>query len=189
VAARVYLQALSDVVPHAVNRLAQVTGDPELRSALRRLDGAYQTLLATMIPYRIPLAGRPDSRRERFLQTALASRHYARNLLIDTTSEAEPSPPTRAHLDLAARQLTGSISELIGHLNDTKPTPRVYVRAAALFDLAASQLDDSHYLAPSQLALRDLQLLDGAMATLAHSFGLSVHALDTTNTRDTAQRP
>ena len=46
-------------------------------------------------------------------------------------------------------------------------------------DLAALSLDDATpYLAPPQLALRDLQLLDGAMAT--EFCGLRTHSLDTT---------
>jgi hypothetical protein len=50
---------------------------------------------------------------------------------------------------------------------------------AALLDLAALSLDDATpYLAPPQLALRDLQLLDGAMAT--EFCGLRTHSLDTT---------
>ena len=145
--------------------------------------------LATVVPLRIPLTGWADSQRERFLQTAAASRHYARNLLVDTASEVVPTRSYRAYLELAASQLTGSMGEVIGHLNDSKPTPRVYVRAAALFDVAAAQLDDGNHLAPSQLALRDLQLLDGTIATLAHSLGLSVQALDTSNTSEPAPRP
>jgi hypothetical protein len=72
------------------------------------------------------------------------------------------------------------VAELISHLNDTVQTPRTYVRAAALFDVLATQLEESDYLAPEQLTLRDFQLIDGAMATLAHSLGLTVRALDTT---------
>jgi uncharacterized membrane protein YccC len=187
VAARQYLEALSDVVEPATRRLGLSDGEPELRSALRRLDGAYQTLLATMIPLRIPLTGRAEGIRERFLQTAAATRHYARNLLTDTASGAELALPAREQLDLAAHQLTSSLGQLIGHLDDNEATPRIYVRAAALFDLTAPHLSDSDYLAPSQLALRDFQLLDGAMANLAHSIGLSVRALDTASTADTAR--
>ena len=50
---------------------------------------------------------------------------------------------------------------------------------SALFDLVATGLDENEYTTPTQLALRDLQLLDGAIAGLARDFGLRVQALDT----------
>lgn len=71
------------------------------------------------------------------------------------------------------------MGEVIAHLQDTDAIRRTYVRAAARFDQVATLLDDGGYLTPPQLALRDFELLDGAMAALAHSVGLTVHALDT----------
>jgi len=53
------------------------------------------------------------------------------------------------------------------------------VRAAARFDQVATRLEDSDYLRTATTRAADFQLLDGAMATLAQSFGLTVHALDT----------
>ncbi len=186
VAVRHYVQALSDLIEPATHRLTQNSGEAELGAALRRLDVAYQTLLATMIPMRIALGG-SDGTRERFLQPTAAARHYARNLLADTASGAHWTCRAREQLDLAAGQLTASLAELIGHLGDTEQTARVYIRSAALFDLVATHLESSDYLSPEQLTLRDFQRVDGAMATLAQSLGLSVRALDTTHALDTGQ--
>jgi hypothetical protein len=132
-----------------------------------------------MIPLRIPFSNGFGTSNERLLQTATAARHYAPNLLIDTATKLELTPEARAELDAASRQLAASLNELTARLQDSHETPRTYVRAAARFDRVATLLDNSHYLAPPQLALRDLQLLDGAMAGLAGSLGLTVQALDT----------
>jgi hypothetical protein len=179
VAARHYLQTLVEVADQAANRLTDPGSDLDLRPAIRRLDGDYQTLVTTLIPLRIPFTNTADSKRERVLQTATAARHYARNLRTDTAVSVQLPPQARHELDQATRLLTVSLGELIAHLQDTDPTPRTYVRAAARFDEVATLLEDSEYLAPPQLALRDFQLLDGTMATLAQSLGLTVHALDT----------
>jgi uncharacterized membrane protein YccC len=179
VAARHYVQALADVVEQAARRLADTGSDLDLRAAIRQLDADHQALVRTLLPLRIPFTNIADSGRERFLQTAAAARHYARNLLTDTATRIELTPQARDGLDEAAQQLTTSLGELIAHLHHLDATPRTYVRAAARFDQVATLLDDGDYLAPPQLALRDFQLLDGAMAGLSQSLGLTVHALDT----------
>jgi hypothetical protein len=179
VAARQYVQALAAVVEQAVQRLTGDENEAELRSATRRLDGSYQTLVTTMQPLGIPLLRTADSRRQRLLQTASAARHYARNLLSDTAVDIGLAPQDREQFGAANRQLAGSIGEVIAYLQDSDRTPRTYTRAAALFDAVASRPPHDDYFAPGQLALRDLQLLDGAMAHLAESVGLDVHALDT----------
>jgi hypothetical protein len=166
-------------VEQAARRLADTGSDLDLRAAIRQLDADHQALVRTLLPLRIPFTNIADSGRERFLQTAAAARHYARNLLTDTATRIELTPQARDGLDEAAQQLTGSLGELIAHLQHTDATPRTYVRAAARFDQVATLLDDGDYLAPPQLALRDFQLLDGAMAGLSQSLGLTVHALDT----------
>ncbi|HKC28054.1 MAG TPA: FUSC family protein [Jatrophihabitans sp.] len=182
VAARQYVQALADVIEPAVQRLSHGGGPAELRAALRLVDSAYQALLTTMIPLHPPFIAPGDTRRERIRHTTAAARHYARNLLADTAADRALPAPVRDQLDRASAQLTASVGELINHLQDHDPTHRVYVRSAALFDCVASDLESSDYLAPEQLALRDLQRLDGAMATLAQTLGLTVHALDTAPT-------
>jgi uncharacterized membrane protein YccC len=183
-AARHYLQALADVVTQCVQRVADPESKVGLRAAIRQLDGSYQALVTTMRPVGIPFIATADSPHERLLQTAAASRHYARNLLIDTTADIELTAAARELLNAAGRQLADSLGELIARLQHSDTTPRSYVRTASLFDRVSTLLDSGDYLAPPQLALRDLQLLDGAMATLAQSLGLTVRALDTDQAAD-----
>jgi uncharacterized membrane protein YccC len=182
VAARHYIQALANVIEPAARRLSHAGSTTELRAALRRVDAAYQTLLTTTTPLHLPFSAPGDTLRERCRQTTAAARHYVRNLLADTVTDQALPTPVRQQLDRAIAALTASLGELVSHLHDHDQTPRVYVRAAALFDRVAADLESSDYLAPEQLALRDLQLLDGAMAALADALGLTVQALDTTRT-------
>jgi hypothetical protein len=181
VAARHFLQALGEITEQATHQLANGGSRSDLRAAGRRLDAAYQAFVATMKPLGIPFVGIADSPRERLLHTAAASRHYARNLLttIATIADIDLTPPAREQLEAAKQRLAESLDELIEHLQDSDTMSRSYVRSAALFDVVATRLEDDDYLAPAQLALRDLQLIDGAMATFAQTLGLTVHALDT----------
>lgn len=179
VATRQYIQALTAVVEQAIRRLVDQAGGGDVRAAMRRLDGSYQALATTMLPSRIRFTASADGRRERLLQSAAAARHYARNLHTDTDTRLVLNEQTRADLRQAKQGLTASLDEVVAHLQDTVSTPRTYVRAAAVFDQAATRLDNGDYLAPTQLALRDLQLLDGAMATIALTLGLTVRAIDT----------
>lgn len=182
-----YVQALYDATTAALDRLRGGESTAELRAALRRLDAAYQTLLATLRPFRLPLLGLLGGDgflggdagvRPRLLQPASAARHYLRSALGELARVPYLDPAARARLDDAGATLQRSLGELAAHLAD--PQPREYVRSAALFDLAATQLSDCDYNAPVQHVLRDLQLLDGAAAALADAAGLTVRALDTT---------
>lgn len=201
VAVRQYVDALSELAGQAVRRLLDGggdtgdlgdsdnlgdygdpgdsgdVGDRALRTAARRLDGAHQSLVATTATGRL-LVG-PDTPRYRLVAAVSASRHYARMLVIDTAAAAELAPPVRADLVAAGRQLGDSLAAVVSALVHHDGDRRTYVRSAALFDLAAGGLDDADLTAPPRLALRDLQLIDGAMAVVAGAVGLRVRALDT----------
>ena len=186
VAVRQYLQTLSDVAALGVQRMSVSpelahgdSGNAELRAMLRRLDLAYQTLVTTLTPLRLSPARTADAGGRHYLHRAAAARHYARNLLIDTVEKAELSAQSREQLAAAGQRLTASLGELAASLQDHDTSERTYVRSASLFDVVATDLPDADYAAPAQLALRDLQLIDGVMAALASSEGLSVVALDT----------
>jgi hypothetical protein len=56
---------------------------------------------------------------------------------------------------------------------------REYVRSASLFARVADTLPEQAVLSRPQLALRDLQLLDGALAEAARWAGVRVTDLDT----------
>jgi hypothetical protein len=179
VACRQYLQAVRGVADAAVERLAEAGDASSLRAALRRMDAAYQTLVTTMNTMRIPLPGGVNTDREKFLNTITASRHYARNLLIDSASRVELTPEARSQLRAAGERLGASLDEIVAALLADDAGQRTYVRAASQFDLVATGLDAGAYTAAPQLALRDLQLIDGSMALLAEAVGLNVQALDT----------
>jgi hypothetical protein len=181
VAAREYLRAVRSAAELAAQRLLEPELGLDLRPAARTVDAAYQALIATTIPMRSPFTGRADRDRDRYLHGIAASRNYVRNLLTDTdtTTSAWLSVQNRADLGAAVDTLAASVGELVDALQHHDAATRTYTRSAARFDLVVSDLDGGDFTTRPQLALRDFQLLDGALATLAQSSGLAVHALDT----------
>jgi uncharacterized membrane protein YgaE (UPF0421/DUF939 family) len=199
VAAREQIAALADLADRCLDRLgdpASACGsDLELRAAARRVDNAYQALVATVRPMRTPLFGSLASRVAGFAATACAARHYARNLLLDaSTRYADLSPDAVAELTAARRQLAVSVAAITSALSPSPSGPALvpgdsggpgpdgtagYVRSAALFAHLADRLPDQEFTSRPQLALRDLQLLDGAFAEAAKWSGVNVTDLDT----------
>jgi hypothetical protein len=133
-----------------------------------------------MEPLRSPLRQRVVDDRVRLGKAVNASRHYARNLVVDVGSGGEPLPaPSREPLLAAAARLTASIEELVEGSRQGDVAARTYVRSAALFDAVSAKLGDRVELtSPLQLALRDLELIDGTLAALAESMGVRVEAFD-----------
>jgi uncharacterized membrane protein YgaE (UPF0421/DUF939 family) len=196
VAARQQVEALADLADRSLDRLADPASaagsDLELRAAARRVDVAYQALVATVRPMRTPLFGSLAGRVAGFLATAVAARHYARNLLLDASTRYADLD-ARATDDLAAarRQLAESVSVVTAALapssgdgagnagGDGGLAARQYVRSASLFARVADELPGDPVTSRPQLALRDLQLLDGALAEAARWAGVPVTDLDT----------
>ena len=186
VATREHLQALLEVVDLAVQRLRTAGDDQELRVAARRLDVAYQALESATSPTRVRIPGASGAGlREQFWYAATASRHYARNLVLDTRS-SDPLPDEIGdQLATASKLLSTSAGEIITALEQRDFEQRSYLRSASLFDRVAGTLDDQDVTTPRQLALRDLELIDGALASLATSVRMRVQGLDT----DTGEPP
>jgi uncharacterized membrane protein YgaE (UPF0421/DUF939 family) len=196
VAARQELTALADLIDRSLDRLAdpasECGSDLELRASARRVDAAHQALVATVRPLRTPVLGRLGQRISAFLATTSAAQHYARNLLLDaSTRYADLDAAAVAQLTVARRQLAGSIAAITAALDppaaesrdaaDAHPAAgRQYVRSASLFARIADTLPGPSGISRPGLALRDLQLLDGALAQAAHRAGLDVTDLDTT---------
>ncbi len=202
VAARQQLEALADLIDRCLDRLADPASaagsDLQLRAAARRVDVAHQALVATVRPMRTPVFGRLASRAAGFMVTAAAAQHYARNLLLDaSTRYADLDKPAIESLGVARGQLADSIGAVTAAL---APAPgaadeagrdhgpggapvrqyvRQYVRSASLFERVADQLPGQPLTSRAQLALRDLQLLDGALAEAARWAGVPVTDLDT----------
>jgi Fusaric acid resistance protein-like len=199
VAARQQLETLADLADRCLDRLADPASaagsDLELRAAARRVDVAYQSLAATVRPMRTPLFGRLAERVAGFMATAVAARHYARNLLLDaSTRSADLDARAIDELADARGQLADSVGAVTaalapapaasgGHADrddgDGAPPARQYVRSASLFERVADELSDLPLTSRPRLALRDVQLLDGALAEAARWAGVPVTDLDT----------
>jgi hypothetical protein len=180
VAARQQLEALGDLIDRCLARLADPASaagsDLELRASARRVDLAHQAMTATIRPMRTPLFGQLATRVAGLTATTDAARHYARNLLLDSSTRcAALDAPVAAELAAAGHQLDASIAAITGALGaDPVPDGSGYVRSASLFARVADRLPDDAPLSRPQLALRDLELLDGALAEAARWAGVRV---------------
>jgi hypothetical protein len=190
VAARQQIETLADLADRCLARVADpasVRGsDLELRAAARRADNAYQALVATAWPMRTPLFGRLAARVAGFLATAVAARHYAQNLLLDAATRYPELPPALATEFAAARgQLASSAAAITralapaGEADAGDAGEARYVRSASLFARIADELPEREFTSRPQLALRDVQLLDGAFAEAARWADVPVTDLDT----------
>jgi len=167
-----WFQALAELLDDSLRRL--VDGENvALREKARRLDAAYAALEATAKPLRSTTFGRNSAQLTDIASISAAARNYARSLAVEAEAAgAIPSPALRA----AARQLracTVSIEERI-----ETGEHRTYVRSASLLELASRSVPPGNN--PAHLALRDLTLLDGALARLATALQMEVRDLDTT---------
>jgi len=179
VAARRYVDTLQDVTGAAVDELIDPRGRSALRAAMRRLDAAYQEFTATtaVLTPRGLIGSPPDAHQDRLTAAVTASRHYARNLITDTSAAGCLPDDRRDAVEVAGRRLADSLQGIVGVLQDGDVS-RSYVRSAALFSVVATGTDLS-LTDPCYLALRDLQLVDGAMVRLARAIGMPIEALDT----------
>ena len=193
VAARQQLEALGDLIDRCLARLADPASaagsDLELRASARRVDVAHQAMTATTRPMRTPLFGQLASRVAGFTATTDAARHYARNLLLDASTRC-PALDAAAASELAAagRQLDASIAAITAALAESADPPggAGYVRSASLFARVADRLPDDAPLSRPQLALRDLELLDGALAEAARWAGVPVSPAESPSPRSAA---
>ncbi|HEY6501181.1 MAG TPA: FUSC family protein [Streptosporangiaceae bacterium] len=208
VAAREELAALGELIDRSLDRLAdpasECGSDLELRAAARRVDTAHQALVATVTPLRTPVLGRLATRIRGFLATTTAARNYARNLLLDSSTRyADLDPAARAELTRARQQIAASIGAVTAALDpsdgsgsddsdsagsgsgsaDSGGSAGEYVRSASRFAHVANTLPGPSLASRPWLALRDLQLLDGALAEAARWAGVPVTDLDTAPVR------
>jgi hypothetical protein len=139
-----------------------------------------------------------------FMATAVAARYYARNLLLDASTRcAGLGAKPAAELAIARRQFADSIAAITTALAEddtalaegdtglaegdtaggTGRRAGQYVRSASLFEHVADVLPEQAATSRPQLALRDLELLDGALAEAARWAGVPVTDLDTDTDR------
>jgi hypothetical protein len=174
VATREYLTELASLAGLASERMLGTTDVSEVRASARRLDVAYQALIAALAARGLPLLPAP-SERAQFAASLSASRNYARNLLADTEPGPEFAPARAEALTLATKTLRTSIEEITAMLDGAEKA--IYVRSASLYETVSVAVAGP-LTAPVQLALRDFELIDGALAVVADLVGLDVVALD-----------
>lgn len=182
IALRSEVQAVSRLVTHAVEHLTGAEGPASersagLRSDAREVDAAYQALVTTAQPLRRNLFGSFDDRTGRVMHLAFALRNYSRNLVVDTDPTAPLDEDARDDICEGAAILTASLDVVAEAF--TGPRDGTYVRSASRFDQAERRIEArSPASLRAQLALRDLELLDGAAAQLAEAVELRTSDFD-----------
>jgi uncharacterized membrane protein YccC len=180
IALRDQIQAIGRLAGHASDHLLGKDHDARatLRSDARAVDAGYQALTATARPVRRNLTGTIDQDICRALRLASAARNYSRDLVADTETAAALDAGTRPVIELASGTLRQSLDVVADAISGPRDT--VYTRSSAVFDQAERRLDEQPGIAGPQLfALRDLKLIDGAMARMAELVGLTITDYDT----------
>jgi uncharacterized membrane protein YccC len=177
VALRDYLAAMASLLRRAYAALGGEEDAALLQDDSRALDTAYRALASSIQSMRRIQAGGQSRRAGATIVAAASARRYALNLVRDIPSAAVPDADTAALLNQGCQTLQASLSSLQSAV--AGPGGCTYTRSAALFDLLEQRLaapgsgtGDGH------LALRDLRLIDGALAELAGTLDLHVTSYD-----------
>jgi hypothetical protein len=178
VAIRQHLVAMASLVTHACEQLLGPDDTDALRSDARALDAAHQALVAAIEPLTQSPFGDLNQRAGEFAGLASTYRHYGRALVADLGTRPALNEVTRDDLERACQTLNASIDELVRAVDG--PRDGTYLRSAALFDRVERDLETrAGGVHDAQLAVRDLTLIDEAMAELAAALTLNVANLDT----------
>jgi uncharacterized membrane protein YccC len=177
VALRDYLAAMASLLRRAYAALGGEEDAALLQDDSRALDTAYRALASSIQSMRRIQAGGQSRRAGATIVAAASARRYALNLVRDIPSAAVPDADTAALLNQGCQTLQASLSSLQSAV--AGPGGRTYTRSASLFDLIEQRLaapgSDS---GDGHLALRDLRLIDGALAELAGTLDLHVTSYD-----------
>jgi uncharacterized membrane protein YccC len=167
-----WFRSLSALVNDALDRMLD-TSHPPMRADMRALDAAYAALESTAAPLRQATFGRNSAQLTEIRAVCSAARNYARSFAntVDHTRF-----PHGARLTAAAGQLRDSMAAIDKRIETGENG--TYTRSAALFEMASSAAPVDVLL--PNLAINDLTLLDGALATLAYALGMTVVDHDTT---------
>ena len=151
-----------------------------LRPAVREVDAAWAALEATAQPLRHATFGRNSSQLAEIRAVSSAARFYARSMAETVSSLAVAGVPELGPAAVDLRESTAAIEARI-----ETGRPGVYTRAAALVDGVARGLPADAEPA-LLLALRDLTMLDSALARLAVALDMQVRDHDTSDLLDGA---
>ncbi|HEX6454029.1 MAG TPA: FUSC family protein [Trebonia sp.] len=179
VAFAAHVRAVRQMAEHATNRLlGQDNGSGStLRADARAVDAAYHALIATAQPLRSPF-GSLDEETSGAMRIATASRYYCGNLVADIEAAGALDTGTRLDIKHAAANLCESLDAIESALTGSRDG--IYTRSSALLDQAERRMEANNgHAGPAQLSIRDLKLIDGAMASLAKVLGLGVTSYDT----------
>jgi len=178
IALRDHVQAVGQIADHAGSYLAGEGTHGTLHADARAIDASYQALVATAQPLRRNLFGTLDQETGQVMRLALASRNYGRNLVADVEASGPVDAGTRAGIERANATLHNSVEVVAAALTGSRDV--TYTRSSALFEWAEHQLDECAGIPnDGQLAIRDLKLIDGAMARTAEVMGLKIADYDT----------
>ncbi len=180
IALRSHVQAIGAMADHAAERLLgeEDQAGGTLRGDARAVDASYQALVATAQPLRRNLFGSLDAEAGQMMRLASASRNYSRNLVADVEAIGLADTETRMQIEQASATLHDSIEVVAGAFTGSRDA--TYTRSSALFDRAELRLERGFAVAgEGQLAIRDLKLIDGAMAGMAELMGLHITDYDT----------
>jgi uncharacterized membrane protein YccC len=180
IAVRNYVLAIGTLLDQAAGHLLGKDDDIEraLRSAGRDVDATYQALIATAQPLRRNIAGRLDEEIGWAMLLASSCRHYSHNLVADVEASGVLDGETRTDIERANRTLHESLDAIAVATTGSRDV--VYTRSSSIFDRAERRLDEgSSSVGAGRLAVRDLMLIDGAMARMAEIMGLSIADFDT----------
>ena len=183
VALRDHVHAIEALADHATSRLLGEGRDVDstLRADARAVDASHQALVATAQPLRRNIFGSLDEKTGQAMRLAEASRNYSRNLVNDVEAMGHLGGDLRRDIARAGATLHDSLDILAGSF--TGPRESDYTRSSSLFDRAERLLEErSATIDEGQLAIRDLKLIDGAMAKMAEVLGLRVTDYDTVTT-------
>jgi hypothetical protein len=175
-----HVEAVKQMTAHATSRLLGEDGNwaAVLRADARAVDAAYHALTWTAMPLRRNLFGSLDENTAAAMRMATGSRYYCQNLAADVEAAGPLDKDTR----LAVKQAGATLDESLGVISAAVTGSRdvTYTRSSALFDQAERRLEaTARRTGPAQLAIRDLKLLDGAMAGLAAAIKVGVTSFDT----------
>jgi len=186
--ARTALQGYLEILARLLQRAAlSPAANPALVDGdTQALDAAYQALVSTTAPLRpIQIGG---ERLAATIAATAASRRYALNLVRDSPWIAIPDAETAALLERGRETLQASLTSVQSAARGSPPG--TYTRSASLFDQAERRLTGPGGNAGhGRLAVRDLRLLDGALAELAGVLAMDITSYDTGPTADPAVSP
>ncbi len=177
--ALLWLRALSELLDAALDQLlaGRTDGRARLRPPIRALDASYASLEATAQPLRHATFGRNAAQLNEIRSVSSAARFFVRSFA-DTVSTLDDDVRMPA-LSAAAAELRASTAAITRRIETGQHG--TYMRCSAMIDQAAHSLPRDSDLV---LALRDLTMLDGALARLATALDMQVRDHDTSDLLD-----